>query len=45
MRKAIKGEYAHPDRGGDAKKFQMLQKAYESACSGGMVPKDGCAVA
>ena len=30
MRKAMKGEYAHPDKGGDAKKFQMLQKAYES---------------
>lgn len=29
MRKAMKGEYAHPDKGGDPKKFQELQRAYE----------------
>lgn len=29
MKKAMKGEFAHPDKGGDPKKFQVLQKAYE----------------
>ena len=29
MKIALKGDYRHPDKGGDPKKFQVLQQAYE----------------